>query len=368
MPGVGFIRPAGGGSSTGGGSISVALSDNAPSVGDTITITATPTGYTPDSYLYFGYDGSGNIVFIAEQASNTFDWSISVSGLSVTEIYVLGVENGSPDITAFGTADITITASFLLDTAEGAGANFAFAFFKLRAAYTGPIALIRRSSDNAQKEFYFDSNNVFSMSSEDGSGTSLSSWVGNDAFYLVTGHSQDVAGLTFTASSAADQQQLGANGVLFDLNGVVAMVGNNDRYVISTPLTVRSAFIVAQNEGLNQVNYIFGGVGQGFHWGGTVVTGIGIFGSNSIASTVEDLNPHLASLLTDTGVYVDGNLEASGTINPLTITGVGGRPDVVNLSMHGKTAVIVSYATDKTADRAAIEANINDNFTTSLLP
>jgi hypothetical protein len=354
----------------GGGTISVALSDNAPNVGDTITITATATGFTPDSYLYFGYDGSGNIVFIAEQASNTFDWTVGGVTSGSWFVYVLGVENGSPDVTAFGTQEITVASNLLLDTDYGTGANFAFAFFKLRGDYTGPIALIRRSGDNAQKAFYFDSNGVLSMSSEDGSGTSLASWAGNGAFYLVTGYSQDVAGVTFTASSAAEQQQLGDGGVLYDINGAVAIVGNNDRYTISTSLSVKSAFIVAKNDGYNLVNFPFSGIGQGMSWGGGATTGIGMGdGTNpAIHSTVEDLNPHLASILTDTGVYVDGNLEASGVLNPLTITTVGGRPELATLGMNGKTSVIVSYATDKTSDRAAIEANINDNFATSLLP
>lgn len=369
---IGISGGSYGGGSSAGGSISVALSDNAPNVGDTITITATATGFTPDSYLYFVYDGSGNIVFIAEQASNTFNWLVPSDGLSVTEIYVLGVENGIPDVTAFGTADITISSSFLLDTPEGAGANFAFSFFRLRAGHTNPIALIRRSSDNEQKAFYFDSNNVLSLSSEDGSGTSLSSWIGSDNGYLVTGYSQDILGVTFTASSASDQQQIIANGSLITVNGVVAIDGNKDRYVISTSLTVESAFIVAKNDGYNLANAVFAGNAQGINWGGSFagVDGIGAVDSlgNKLDSNVEDLNPHLASLLTNTGIYVDGTLQVSGTINPMTITRVVGREDDSTIGMNGKTACIVSYSTDKTADRATIEGIINDNFTTSLLP
>jgi len=241
----------------------------------------------------------------------------------------------------------------------------------LDADYTDPIALIRRSSDNAQKAFYFDTNNILSLLSEDGSGTTLGDWIGSNDGYLVTGYSQDVSGVTFTASNAADQQRIIIGGALVDINGAVAMVGNNDRYVISTSLTVNSAFVVAENDGYNSLNTVFGGgLNIGFCFGGSLATGISMLkdGVGFIQTNVEDLNPHLASFLTETGIYVDGSLGASGIVNDLTITTIAGRSDSSTTGMNGKIAAIVSYSTDKTADRAAIEAKINSNFTTSILP
>jgi len=371
MPGVGFIRPAGGGGAS-GGSISVAVSDTTPTQFDTVTITATPSSFTPDSYLFFAYDGTGEIIFIAEQASNTFNWTIPSIEAGTYDIYVLGVENGAPDVTAFGTQEVTISSAFLLDTPQGAGANFAFAFFRLRACYTGAAALIRRSSDNVQESFFFDSNGVLSLSSEDGAGVTLGDWIGANDGYLVTGYSQDTAGVTFTASNAADQQRIIIGGALVEINDAVAMVGSNDAYVISTSLTVNSAFVVAENDGYNTVNSVIGGNIQAMNFGGgfATVTGIGISDSvgGSVQTSVEDLNPHLASYLVDFGIYVDGNLEQLGTINDLTITRVAGREDLPTGGMNGKIACIVTYATNKTADRAAIEANIDSNFTPSLLP
>ena len=368
MPSI-LTRPSGGGAG-GGGSVSVVVSDASPSIGDTITITGTASGFTPDSYLFFAYDDTTNeITFIAEQASNSFNWTIPSIDVGNYSIYVLGVENGTPDVTAFGTVDIAVSSSFLLDTPEGTGANFAFAFFRLRADYTDPIALIRRSSDNAQKAFYLDTNNVLSLSSEDGGGLTLGDWITTDDGYLVTGYSQDTSVVTFTAANAADQQRIIIGGSLVEINDAVAMVGNQDPYVISTSLTVNSAFVVAKNDALNVVNAVFGGNGDNLNFGGTVVTGIGMSDGATVVQTgTEDLNPHLASFLADTGVYVDGSLGASGTIADMTITRVAARQDVAALAMNGKIACIVSYSTDKTADRAAIEANIDSNFTPSLLP
>jgi len=373
MPGVGFIRPAGGGGA-GGGSVSVVVSDTSPSIGDTITITGTASGFTPDNYHFVIDNGTDDAILIAEQSGNAYNWTIPTLPTGNYTIYVFGVENGTPDVIGGGSVEITISSNFLLDTTEGTGANFAFAFFRLRAGYTGEAALIRRSSDNAQKAFYFDTNNVLSLSSEDGGGLTLSDWITTDDGYLVTGYSQDTAGVTFTAANAADQQRIIIGGALVDVNNAVAMVGDNDRYVIDTSLTVNSAFIVAKNDGYNAVNFVFAGSGQGFQWGGSFagITGIGMSDSvgGFVQTTVEDLNPHLASFLTDTGIYVDGNLEQTGIINDVTITRVGGRedPNAQILAMNGKIACIVTYATDKTADRAAIEADIDSNFTPSLLP
>jgi len=75
MIGVGCGSPRGGGGGGGGGSLSVGLSDSTPNFGDTITITATPTGITPTSYTYVLPDGTK-----VTQAGNTYDWVVNESG------------------------------------------------------------------------------------------------------------------------------------------------------------------------------------------------------------------------------------------------------------------------------------------------
>lgn len=81
-----------------------------------------------------------------------------------------------------GSSLVTLSSfSGLLDQYPGAAA--AYSIRLLRADYTGPLLELRRSSDNALKDFYPDANNEFSLSSEDGAGTTVADWVGlNDAF------------------------------------------------------------------------------------------------------------------------------------------------------------------------------------------
>ena len=95
---------------TGGASasVAVAVSDAAPDFGDTITITATPTGLTPTSYLFLAFDGS-NITFIAEQAGAVTNWSVSEAG--TFEVYALATDG---TINAWGLVSVVVADPLLI--------------------------------------------------------------------------------------------------------------------------------------------------------------------------------------------------------------------------------------------------------------
>ncbi len=90
---------------TGGvsGSIAVAVSNATPTFGQSITITATPTGFTPTSYLFFAFDGS-SVELIAEQAGAVVNWSVALLG--AFDIYALGTDGA---IETYGTVSATST-------------------------------------------------------------------------------------------------------------------------------------------------------------------------------------------------------------------------------------------------------------------
>ncbi len=132
---------------TGGvsGSISVAVSDATPNFGDTITITATPTNYTPTSYLFFAFDGS-SVEFIAEQAGNAVNWSVTLLG--AFDIYALGTDGatetfgtvsamstGDPDASAF------IIAAGITDNTEKSAVTTLTLALKSASLYTKFIAV-----------------------------------------------------------------------------------------------------------------------------------------------------------------------------------------------------------------------------------
>lgn len=74
-------------------SLGVSLSDDNPSLNDTITITATPTNITPPSYTFITPDTDGHYT-LTTQAGNTLDWDVDVTG-SWT-VTVIATDGGEP--------------------------------------------------------------------------------------------------------------------------------------------------------------------------------------------------------------------------------------------------------------------------------
>jgi hypothetical protein len=72
-----------------GGSVAVTVSNATPDLGDSITITATPTGFTPNNYLFFAYDGA-SILKIAEQVSGVYNWFVQAIG--AFDIYAVATD------------------------------------------------------------------------------------------------------------------------------------------------------------------------------------------------------------------------------------------------------------------------------------
>ena len=80
------------------GSVVVTVSDDTPTIGDVITITATPSGITPDTYKFYYCQGD-DLTEIAEQAGNTYDWTISVIGTYT--ITVIATEGSDPSVIGY---------------------------------------------------------------------------------------------------------------------------------------------------------------------------------------------------------------------------------------------------------------------------
>ena len=355
----------------GGGSISVAVSDASPSVGDTITITATPSDFTPDSYIFFAHNDTTNeLTFIAEQASNTFDWEV-LGVVGDNTVYVLGVENGSPDITAFGTVNITVASSYLIDLPYGSNINACFSFVRRSAAFNDYVAIIRRSSDNAQESFKLSSNDELDLTSENVSGTTtLGAWIGVDNGFLVTWKEQ-VSGITATNNIAASQAKIASAGSIITQNGVPAPTEVAwGAYTLSTPVLAESLFVIAKNDSIsNAAQYPVGGNSSGIVFGGTVteVTGISVVTTSGFyASHVEDVFIHLVSAIPSASLHIDGNLESAISLSPIVVRTIGTRPDNWGLAMKGKIMEVIFSSVAETVNRSDIESNINNSYSPSI--
>ena len=77
MPSI-LTRPSGGGAAF-SATVAVSVDNSTPDIGDTIQITATPSGITPTSYLFFSKDSANVMTLIGEQAGNVISWEASGS-------------------------------------------------------------------------------------------------------------------------------------------------------------------------------------------------------------------------------------------------------------------------------------------------
>jgi hypothetical protein len=110
MPGVGFIRPAGGGGAGGGASVAVVLDDTTPKLGQSVTITATATGITPTSYTFYLPQQDGSFETVT-QAGNTYAWTVSkYDAFTVTVTATDGSSEGSGSATGTTTGDVDADA------------------------------------------------------------------------------------------------------------------------------------------------------------------------------------------------------------------------------------------------------------------
>ena len=199
MPGVGFIRPSGGG----GGSVSLAVSDTTPTTGDTITLTATATGFNATNYLFFRYDGV-TIEEIVEQSGNTYNWI--VDGAGTYDIYVQATDG---TVNAYDKASVVATLASILDTYTNATA--AYSLRLIRSAYTGDCIRVRRSSDNSEQDIGFVSKVIDTAS--------LLSFVGSGNGFITTWYDQSGNGHDAVQSTLANQPIIVSDGRLLTVNG-----------------------------------------------------------------------------------------------------------------------------------------------------
>jgi len=112
-----------------------------------------------------------------------------------------------------------------------AGIQKATGYWQFLSGYSGALVEIRRDSDNATKDFFPDSNNELSMSSEDGSGTTLSSWIGSDNGFVRTRYDQSGNGHDDEQPTASAQEQIIVSGTLQTKNGKAkSLLNGTTRY------------------------------------------------------------------------------------------------------------------------------------------
>jgi len=351
-----FIFGAGSGIGSGGdsgGSLAVASSDATPDFGDTITITATPTGFTPTNYIFFAYDGA-NITWIAEQAGAAVNWTVSMVG--AFEVYALGTDGA---LEVYGLTNVTAASALVCDsitTAPVAGFSVAR---RLSINYLGDAMLIRRSSDNATLSIGFIGEAVDTAA--------ITTFVGaNNAFTATIFNQFGVANAQQV--TAANQPTIVVTGTVQTLGGRPTLIfdGSTDEMTLASSITAVHGFTVARKaSNTNPLQYLLGGNGQGMNFGGTLGGFTSILISSAggtLISGVDNTLPHQITFRMGTAgagrLRVDGALTASGTTSAnLVISRIGTREDVALRHIGSFSEVILYSSALSDADQGIIESN-----------
>jgi hypothetical protein len=269
-----------------------------------------------------------------------------------------------------------VVASLLLDLYP---ATAAYSLRKLRTAYSGSAIRVRRSSDNAEQDIGFSGNDLDTAS--------LLSFVGANNGFVVTWYDQQGAN-NLTQGSSTSQPQIVSSGSLITRGGKVAVKfdGSNDRLlrIIASAVlntTNVSHFSVSNND----VNLGFGIImAQSTSSTGTVR----IFNDRRITDKINmRINNTLNVLFTANmsifrnsvdqrllSSFVDSlkNMSAfdngaTGTTDTYTGTTtsnglqMGAQGSGVTW-LNGTIQEFIGFNTDESANRTAIETNINNYY------
>ena len=208
-------------------SLAVSLADASPSFGDSVLITATPTGIAPDEYRFYipQFDGSYQAVV---QAGNTYSWTIGATGtLSVGVIACEGTDHVGNIVEA------TVASAFFSDLTLVAPVFLLSLNRYLHGGFIGSnVALIRRGSDSALQAF----------TPEELKGVVLSTWIGLSDAYLVTEYDHSGNGNDRTQPNTAYQGKIYISGVLqTDSNGNIVVVMPFNKGFVSANYGLASA-------------------------------------------------------------------------------------------------------------------------------
>jgi hypothetical protein len=322
-----------------GGDVTVTVSDATPSTGDTITITATASGFTPTNYLFFSYDGV-TIEEIVDQASGVYNWFVDRAG--TYDIYVLATDGTT---SAYGTVEVVAASGYVLDLITPQPV-WAVSLRKLKAAYTGDAAIVRRSSDNATLGIGFIGENLDTAA--------LIAHVGIGNGFTATLYDQ-IGGVNATQVNAGNQPSMVIGGTVQMLGGRPTIVfnGTSQEMVMSSDITLSHGFVVARKaSNTNFAQFVLGGTAQGLNFGGTfdAITANIIVSTPSglLVSAVNDTLPHQISLrlgVAGSGrLRVDGVTQATGTTSAsMIVSRIGTRPDT-SLRHVGDFSEAILYA------------------------
>jgi len=242
MPGIGFIRPAGGGGA--GGSVYVtAYSDagfttpiTSADIGDTIYIKAVPLSIAPVEYLFVFEDINGNLFNIYQGANDNTSWVLE-GALGNGQLFCFGTEDASsPESWVGQSKDFELAGFEGILQAYPNNNVWAGSQIALRYDFTDPLVRYRRASDNDAGDFSRDEtvtpvritgNSILSNgapSSNDGD--ALSTFVSGTNAFVPTLYDQTTNNNDAFMSTQIQQPQSASTGSLIEFSSLPALLFN----------------------------------------------------------------------------------------------------------------------------------------------
>jgi hypothetical protein len=265
----------------------------------------------------------------------------------------------------------------LLDTYPSAAA--AYSVRKLRNNYIGGPIRVRRSSDNAEQDIYFDSNGNLDTAQ-------LTTFCSGTNGFVTTWYDQSGNANNATQSTAANQPQIVSSGSVINVNSKPSVYFNNTLKLLPfTTVTGVSGIEIFANSlllnvtggalaysGVPIVSAAMSGfvadISIGARTGGAQIYGEG--GGNSGEAITSAINTNQQYLFdgymnsTQMGISINnGSLStATGYNNNGILNTIGGDGLFGIPYMYGNTQEIVIYTSLQTSNRSAIKSNINSYY------
>ena len=250
-------------------------------------------------------------------------------------------------------------AGLLLDINPNAA--FAYSFRKLRTTYAGSAVRIRRSSDNAEQDIGFVSNN-FDIAS-------ATTFIGGGSGFLTAWYDQSGNGLNITQATAGAQPIYSATGLVggpaAQFDGVDDLLFTASPINLSTFLSTNcTVLVVLQQDGTNATNNVFAWTGTTFGttfvlhatYSDVIYFDLGTNGVNGRINVAQpagwDDNPHILECYRDSGdvqgIVVDGVSLITGTRTDDIVSETGniGFGSGATALLKGLLTEIVIWGTD----------------------
>jgi len=254
--------------------------------------------------------------------------------------------------------------SLLLDIYPNA--SVAYSLRKLRTAYTGNAIRVRRSSDNAEQDFGFVSNDLDTAS--------LLTFCGAGNGFVTTWYDQSGNGNNATQTTALNQPQIVSSGSLLVINSkpCLTLSINNAGFTLGSTISVGASnynsFVGKKDAAGNMLRALTSSTTDGYKLMNSYDNKYYIFAksgnyliSNSADTTTSQILLTGMNSVGTMSIYKNGSVVAT-TLNSYNYTNSigfigGGASGIYRLQEA------VFYNLDQSSNRTGIESNINTYYT-----